>query len=132
MYQALTFVKEVAIQTCNLSEMVHNRWIQALKRKMINVYYAIVDDFALATLQSMYYFNYLRSRPLQIGSYKCKVQLCHASKSRNFNHVVKLLDRVAIEVGMNTRVPYLKEETIFWNTIWKLNLPPSNDSDSYH
>ena len=36
--------------TCNLSEIVHNKWLQASGNKMINVYLGIVDDFARASL----------------------------------------------------------------------------------
>ena len=68
--QALTFEEEAAIPTCNLSETVHNKWLQASGEKMIDVYYATVDDFARAALQSLFYFNYLRGGPAGIGPSK--------------------------------------------------------------
>ena len=45
--------------------------------------------------------------------------------------IVKLLDEVAIEAGLNTRVPHLEDETIFGTAKQKLDLPPRDDSDSY-
>ena len=57
--QALTFEEEAAIPTCNLSETVYNKWLQASSGKEIDVYHTTVDDFARAALQSLFYFNYL-------------------------------------------------------------------------
>ena len=113
MFQALTFEEEAAISTCNLSETVHNKWLQASGNKMIDVYHAIVDDFARAALQSLFYFNYLRGGPSGTGPSKFELELRLASQNGNSKHVVKLLDEVAMEAGLNTRVPHLEGETIF-------------------
>ena len=53
----------------------------------------------------------------------------HASRVENLSHVVKLLERVAVEAGGNTRVPHLEGETIFGSAKRKLDLPPGDDSD---
>ena len=53
-HHALTFEDEVVVLTYNLSQTVHNKWLQASSEKMINVYYATVDDFARASLQSLF------------------------------------------------------------------------------
>ena len=73
--QALTFEEEVAVPTCNLSETVHNKWLQASGGKMIDVYHATVDDFARTALQSLFYFNYLRGGPTGTGPSKSELQL---------------------------------------------------------
>ena len=44
---------------------------------------------------------------------------------------MKLLNKVAVEAGVNKRVPYLEGETIFGTAKQKLNLPPGDDSDSH-
>ena len=131
LFQALTFEKEAAIPTCNLSKTIHNKWLQASCNKMIDVYHAIVDDFARATLQSLFYFNYLRGGPSGTGPSKFELELRLASRKGNSKRVVKLLDKVAVEAGLNTRVPHLKGETIFGTTKRKLDLPPEDDSDSH-
>ena len=59
---------------------------------------------------------------------KCKLQLHHASRVGNSTCVVKLLDRVAVEAGVNTQVLHLKEETIFESAKWKLALPQDDNS----
>ena len=47
---ALMFEEEATVPTCNLFKIVHNKWLQASGGKMIDVYHAIVDDFARAAL----------------------------------------------------------------------------------
>ena len=98
---------------------------------MVDVYHATVDDLARTALQSLFYFNYLRGGLSGTGPSKSKLQLRHASRVGNSNHVVKLLDRVAVEASINTRVPHLEGETIFRSTKRKLDLPPGDDSDSH-
>ena len=98
---------------------------------MTNVYHATVDDFARAALQSLFYFNYLRGGPAGTGPSKSELQLRLASRIGNSRRVVKLLDNVAAEAGLDTRVPHLEGETIFGSTKRKLDLPPGDDSDSH-
>ena len=131
LFQALTFEKEAAISTCNFSETIHNKWLQASGNKMINVYHTTIDDFARAALQSLFYFNYLRSGPSGIGRSKFELELCLASRKRNSKRVVKLLDEVTLEASLNTRVPHLEGETIFGTAKRKLDLPLGDDSDSH-
>ena len=44
---------------------------------------------------------------------------------------MKHLDNIAAEAGLDTRVPYLEGETIFGSAKRKLDLPPSDDSNSH-
>ena len=67
------FEEEAVVPTCNLSEIVHNKWLQASGGKMIDVYHATVDDFAHAALQSFFYFNYLRGGPARTGPSKSEL-----------------------------------------------------------
>ena len=128
---ALSFEEEATLPTCNLSETIHNKWIQTSGWKMADVYHATVDDFAQAALQSLFYFNYLRGGPVGTGLSKSELQLCLASKNGNSKKVVKLLDNVAVEAGLNTRILHLEDETIFGSAKWKLDLPLGDDSDSH-
>ena len=54
-----------------------------------------------------------------------------ASRKSNSRRVVKLLDKVAVEAGLNKRVLHLEGETSFGTTKQKLDLPPKDDSDSH-
>ena len=44
---------------------------------------------------------------------------------------MKLLDNVATEAGLDTKVLHLEGETIFGSAKRKLDLPPGDDSDSH-
>ena len=44
---------------------------------------------------------------------------------------MKLLEKVTVEAGVNTRIPHLEGETIFGTTKQKLDLPPRDESDSH-
>ena len=98
---------------------------------MIDVYHDTVDDFARAALQSLFYFNYLRGGPSGTRPSKFELELRLASRKGNSKRVVKLLNEVAVEAGLNTRVPHLEGETIFGTAKRKLDLPPGDDSDSH-
>ena len=98
---------------------------------MIDVYHATVDDFARAALQSLFYFNYLCGGLAGTGPSKSELQLRLASRIGNSRRVVKLLDNIAAEAGLDTRVPHLEGETIFGSAKRKLDLPLGDDSDSH-
>ena len=125
------FEEEAAIPTCNLLEIVHHKWQQALGGKISNVYHATLDDYARAALQSFFYFNYLRGGLSGIGPSRNELQLHLASHKANSKRAVKLLEQVTAEAGVNIRIPHLKGETIFGSTNRKLDLPLGDDSESH-
>ena len=98
---------------------------------MIDVYHATLDDLTWAALQSLFYFNYLRGGPSETGPSKLELQLRLASRNGNSGRVVKLLEKVTAEAGVNTRIPHLEGETIFGTAKRKLDLPPGDESDSH-
>ena len=83
-------------------------------------------------MQSLFYFNYFLGGPSRTGPNKSKLQLRLALRNGNSGHVVKLLEKVTAEVGMNTRISHLEGETIFGTAKRKLDLPPEDESDSHH
>ena len=98
-----------------------DKWQQALGGKISNVYHATLDDYARAALQSLFYLNYLRGGPSGTGPSRNKLQLCLASRKANSKRVVKLLEQVIAEAGVNPRIPHLEGETIFGSTKRKLD-----------
>ena len=116
---------------CNLSETVHNKWLQASGNKMIDVYHATLDDLTRAALQSLFYFNYLRGGPSRTGPSRSELQLRLASRNGNSGRVVKFLEKVTTEAGVNTRIPHLEGKTIFGTAKRKLDPPPGDESDSH-
>ena len=132
MTQALTIEKDATIPTCNLSEIVHNKWLEAFRNKMVDLYHATLDDYSRATFQSICYYNYPKGRGRRIGHpSKSLLQLWLAIQSENSSRVVKLVDEISPKIGVNTRIAYLEDEKIFGSIKQKLNLPPGDESDSH-
>ena len=80
---------------------------------MIDVYYATVDNLTRATLQSLFYFNYLRGGPSGIGPSQSELQLCLALRNGKMEYVVKLLEKVAVDARLNLRMLHLEGEAVF-------------------
>ena len=87
---------------------MHYKWQQASEGKISNVYHTTLDDYSWAALQSLFYFNYLRGGPSGTGPSRSKLQLRLASCKANSKRVVKLLEQVTVEAGVNTRIPHLE------------------------
>ena len=116
--------------TCNLLETVHNKWQQASGGKISDLYQATLDDYARAALQSLFYFNfYLRGGPNGTGPSRSELQLRLAARNGNSRRVVKLMEEVTTMAGVNTT--HLEGDTIFDSTKRKLNLPPTDNSNSH-
>ena len=92
--QTLTFKEEAAIPTCNLLETIHNKWMQASRSKMVDLYHATLDDYSRAALQSIGYHNYLKCCGGGSGPRRSVLQLKLTSRSRNSSRVVKLVDEL--------------------------------------
>ena len=89
------FKEEAAIPTCNLSETIDNKWMQASRSKMVDLYHATLDDYSRAALQSIGYHNYLKGCGGGTSPSRSILQLRLASRSRNSVRVVKLVDELS-------------------------------------
>ena len=129
--QALTFEEQAAVPTCNLSEIVHNKWLQASRNKMVELYSATVDDYSRAVLQSIAYFNFLKGGRFGTSPSTSVLRLRVAARIANPSRVAKAVEDVSCAVGLNTRVPHLEGEKVFGSAKRKLELPPGDASDSH-
>ena len=73
----------------------------------------------------------MKDRGGETGPSRSILQLWLASRSTNSSRVVKLVDELSAEVGVNTRVPHLEGERIFGSAKQKLDLLPNDESDSH-
>ena len=56
----MTIEERVEMVTCNLDEIVHNKWLQQSGNKMISLYGATVDDIIRAFMQISNYRTWLK------------------------------------------------------------------------
>ena len=127
----MTFEEEAAVPTCNLSETVHNKWLQASGNKMVDLYSVTVDDYSRAALQSTAYFNFLKGGRSGTGPSTSVLRLRVAAWIANPSRVAKVVEDVSCGAGLNTRVPHLEGEKVFGSAKRKLDLPPGDASDSH-
>ena len=129
--QALSFEEEAAVPTCNLSETMHNKWLQASGNKMVDLYSATVDDYNRAALQSSGYFNFLKDGRSGTGPSTSVLKLRLASRMSNPSKIARLVDDVSVIAGVNTLVPHLEGERVFRSAKQKLDLPLGDETDSH-
>ena len=68
---------------CNLSETVHNKWLQASGNRMVDLYSATVGDYNRAALQSTGYYLFLKGDRSGTGPSASVLKLRLASRSGN-------------------------------------------------
>ena len=73
------------MQSCNLAETVHNKWLQASGNNGFDLYVATVDDYIRAFLQVVNYYQYLKGDVGGIGpskkELKPRMAECRAQKT---------------------------------------------------
>ena len=119
------------MSTSNLSETMHNKWLQASGNWMVDLYSATVDDYNKAALQSTGYYLFLKGGQSGTGLSASILKLRLASRSGNPSRVAKLVDELSDDAGLNTRLLHLEGERVFGSAKRKLDLPLGNDSDSH-
>jgi hypothetical protein len=129
--QFLSLEEEAAVPTCNLSETIHNKWLQASGNNMVDLYNATLDNYCRATMQSTAFHNFLKGRGGGFGPDQMVLKLRSATCSRDPKKITQAVGELSMDVGLNSRIPQLEGESIFGSAKKKLNLPPSNESDSH-
>jgi hypothetical protein len=95
---------------------------------MVDLYNATLDDYFRATIQSKEYHNFLKGRGGGIGPNRMVFKLCSATRSGDPKKIAQAVGELSTDVGLNSRIPHLKGESIFGSTKRKLDLPPGDDS----
>ena len=127
----MTMDKRAEMPTCNLTETVHNKWLQQFGNKMTCLYEATVDDLICVFMQIANYISWLRGgsigKGLDFASLKLKVvAMCRDPKL--------LADAMKSYLGLEdlyTRDCALEGFELFGSTKRKFDLPPGVDCDSH-
>ena len=78
--QDLKDEERAEMPSCNLSETVHNRWLQQFGNRENDLYDAIVDNFVHAFIQCTNYYQFLKDGRPRIGPSKHKLRLWQAQQ----------------------------------------------------
>jgi hypothetical protein len=103
--------------SCNLTEIVHNKWLQQSGNRGNDLYVATVDDFVRALMQVSRYYQYLKVEIAGTGSGKEELMLRVAQRSAQRSGNPKVLN-VAIAkmpraAELCTREPHFEGEEVF-------------------
>ena len=131
MKQDLTPDELVEIPTCNLSETVHNKWLQAFGKRGTDFFVATCDDWIRAFMQMTNYRSYLCGSASGKGPSKHDLKLKLAMASLDGKNIAQTLNKMPGAEDVCTRVPHLEREELFGSVKRKLDLPIGSEGDSH-
>src|ERR1700738_427339 len=86
--QNFTYSELAEMPSCNLSETVHNKWLQQFGNRGSDLYVATVDDFVRAFMQCTNYYAYLKGDCSSTGPRKEEFRLRAAQRSGDAKRIV--------------------------------------------
>ena len=103
--------------SCNLAEIVLNKWLQQFGNKGNNLYIAILDDFVKALMQVLKYYQYFKDEYVGTDPNKEELMLqvvqCLARRSRNPKVLNVAIVRIPGADKFCTCKPHFKNEEVF-------------------
>jgi hypothetical protein len=119
------------IPSCNLSETVHNKWLQASSKRGTDLYVATCDDWIRAFMQMTNYWVYLNGGPSGFGPSRHDLKLKRAVASMEGKKITDALCSMPDAEDVCTRIPHLEGEEVFGSSKRKLDVPIGSEGDSH-
>ena len=119
------------LPSCNLSETVHNKWLQMFGKRGNNLFDATCDDSIRAWMQMTNYPAYLKGYASGSRPSKGELRLRAARRSGDPKKIVEVLNTLLGAEGVGTRIPHLKGEETFGSTKRKLDVPIGDTGGSH-
>jgi hypothetical protein len=121
----------VDMPSCNLSETVHNKWLQQSGNRGNDLFAATCDDKIRAVMQMTNYKTYLKGKLSGTDPSRQELKLRAARRSSDLKKIVETLSQLPRVEVATTRIPHLEGKEIFGSTKRKLDLLPGDDGDSH-
>ena len=115
----------------NLSETIHNKWLQMSGKRANNLFDATCDDSIRAWMQMKNYRAYLRGHASGSGASKRELKLRAARRSGCSKKIAEALNSLLEAQGVGSRVPHLEGEEIFGSTKRRLDVSIGDARDSH-
>ena len=119
------------LPSCNLSETVHNKWLQMSGKRGNNLFDATCDDSIQAWMQKKNYHVYLKGYASGSRPSKGELRLRTARRSGDPKKIAEALNTLLGAEGVGTRIPHLEGEETFGSTKRKLDVPIGDAGDSH-
>jgi hypothetical protein len=128
--QELSLEEMADMPSCNLSETIHNKWLQQFGNCGNDLFAVTCNDKIRAIMQMTNYRAYLKGNSSGTSPSRQALKLRMAKCSGDPKKIAKALSQLpGVEVA-STWIPHLKGKEIFGSTKQKLDLPPG-DGDSH-
>ena len=105
------------MSSCNLAEIVHNKWLQQSDNRGNDLYIATVDDLVRAFMQMVRYHQFLKGEHARTGPGKDKLLLKVAQRSAHRTGNLKVLADAISNIwevqDFVTREPHLEGKEVF-------------------
>lgn len=119
--------------SCNLIEMVYNKWLQASGKNGGDFYVTTVDDYVRAFMQVVAYYQYLRKSVGSIGLDEEELRLKNAQRHAKVITDPKVFKEAILDMPRAakfcTHNSHLKGDECFGSTKQKLDLPLRIDEE---
>jgi hypothetical protein len=121
--------------SCNLTETVHNKWLQASGNRGNDLYTATVDNYIRAFTQVVAYYQFLKGDVGGTGPSKEELKLRNAHRRARVTGDPRVLRDAMLEMPSAdefcTRDPHLEGEEVFGSLKRKPNVPLGADGESH-
>jgi hypothetical protein len=129
--QNLSLDEMADMPSCNLTETVHNKWLQQSSNIDDCLYAATVDDMMRAFMQITQYRKYLKGGKSGKGPDKAELRLRQAQRSLDLVMIAEAMKAYPGAAYVLSKGKGLEGAEIFGSTKRKLDLPPGSALDSH-
>ena len=121
--------------SCNLAEIVHNKWLQQSGNRGNDLYIATVDDLVRAFMQMVRYYQFLKGHHARSGPGKeellLKVAQRVAHRTGNPKVLAEAISNIRGVQDFVSREPHLEGEEVFGSQKRKADMPLGCEHDSH-
>ena len=117
--------------SCNLSETMHNVWLQQSGKKGTDLYVATCDDLVRALMQQTKYHDYLKGNQGGKGPDKTELRLRAASRSGDPLKIAEAVGSCTTGTALHSRSPHLEGEERFGSMKRKHGIPFGSENESH-
>jgi hypothetical protein len=109
---------------CNLSEVIHNIYLQQYRKSVWYLFVAISNDYVRAFKQSASYKVYLNGGRCGKGLGRDELRLWQTSQSSDLLQMANVVVKYTSESSFSNRTPHLEGQEVFGSTKLKVNIAP--------
>ena len=129
--QDLTDEQQVDMPSFNLSETIHNKWLQASGKKGIDIFEATLDDYVRAFMQVTSYYSFLKGERAGTGPRREELRLRCAQQTKDPLKIRSAMEKFPNAEEWCNRTPEFTGEEVFGSKKRGLNTPVGSEFDTH-